>query len=141
MPRRRLSLCVLFVFTCTATAAWAQAIATSAGERFTRLDVNHDGGLSRYEMDAEVILRALDRDGDHRISPAELRPLLGANATEESTLDRVRVADRNADDQLDAGELDRAGLMRFNWIDGNQDGVVDQQELLTRFGMHMFNGP
>ena len=139
MPRA--SVVLLVAFTAFASAATAQDIATNASERFVRLDVNHDGGLSRYELDSGVILRALDKDGDHMITPAELRPLLGANASDATTLDRVRVADRNADDRLDADELDRAGLMRFNWIDGNQDGVVDQQELTTRFGVYMVRGP
>jgi hypothetical protein len=31
----------------------AQQVATTAAERFTRLDVNHDGALSKYEVDAE----------------------------------------------------------------------------------------
>lgn len=141
MPRRRLSAVVVVLLATTAPAGLAQTLATNATERFTRLDVNHDGGLSRYEMDAEVILRALDKDGDNKVSPAELRPLLGGNASDATTLDRVRIADRDMDDRLDANELDRATLMRFNWIDGNQDGVVDQQELLLRFGVHMVSGP
>lgn len=139
MPR--LSVVFLIAFTAFASAASAEDLATNASERFVRLDVNRDGGLSRYEMDAEVILRALDKDGDRKISPDELRPLLGANATEATTLDRIRLADRDADERLDANELDRAGLMRFAWLDGNQDGVVDQQELLTRFGVYMVRGP
>jgi hypothetical protein len=51
----------------------------------------------------------------------------------------VRVADRNADDKLDAAELDRGSEMRFKWMDANGDGNVDQQELTARFGVKMVN--
>ncbi|MUV14717.1 EF-hand domain-containing protein [Noviluteimonas gilva] len=117
----------------------AQQIATTAAERFTRLDVNHDGALSKYEVDAEVFIAGLDTDGDQMISPAELAPLLGPSVTEADALDRVRVADRNADDKLDAAELDRGSEMRFKWMDANGDGNVDQQELTARFGVKMVN--
>ncbi|KGQ19318.1 hypothetical protein LF41_2968 [Lysobacter dokdonensis DS-58] len=117
----------------------AQQIATTASERFARLDVNHDGGLSKYEVDADVFIAALDNDGDHLVSPSELLPLLGADATEATALDRVRVADRNADDKLDVNELDRGSEMRFKWMDENGDGNVDPQELAARFGVKMVN--
>jgi hypothetical protein len=115
----------------------AQQIATTAAERFSRLDVNHDGGLSKYEVDSEVFIAALDTDGDHLLSPAEIAPLLGPNVTPADALDRVRVADRNADDLLDANELDRASEMRFKWMDVNGDGNIDPQELADRFGVKM----
>lgn len=115
----------------------AQQVATTAAERFARLDVNHDGGLSKYEVDAEVFIAGLDTDGDHLLSPAELMPLLGPSVTEADALDRVRVADRNADDKLDANELDRGSEMRFKWMDANGDGNVDPQELTARFGVKM----
>lgn len=117
----------------------AQQIATTAAERFTRLDVNHDGGLSKYEVDAEVFIAGLDTDGDSQISAAELAPLLGPSVTEAEALDRVRVADRNADDMLNAAELERGSEMRFKWMDANGDGNVDQQELTARFGVKMVN--
>jgi len=122
-----------------ASAPLAAQIATTAAERFARLDVNHDGGLSKYEVDAEVFIAALDTDGDHAISAAELAPLLGPSVTEAQALDRVRVADRNADDKLDEAELDRGSEIRFKWMDTNGDGNVDQQELTARFGVKMMN--
>lgn len=114
-------------------------IAQSASERFTRLDVNHDGVLSRYETDAEVVFAALDTDGDQSITPAELKPLLPANLTDAEVLDRVRVADRDANDVLNEAELTRATEMRFEWLDANKDGNVDQQELQERFLVKMVN--
>ena len=115
-------------------------IATNASDRFARLDVNHDGVLSRYEMDAEVVFAALDSDGDQSITPAELKPLLGPNATDASALDRVRLADRNVNDLLEESELTRATEMRFEWLDANHDGNVDQAELQARFGVKMVGG-
>jgi hypothetical protein len=142
MSRRCLSVAVAILVAGTAFAASAQNVplAHSASERFNRLDVNHDGGLSKYEMDAEVVLHALDTDGDGMISPSELAPLFGPDTSEATALDRVRVADRTADDRLDADELDRATQKRFDWMDANKDGVLDQAELRDRFGVRMVGG-
>lgn len=139
---RRLSVVVAALMAGTACTALAQNVplATSASERFSRLDVNHDGGLSKYEMDAEVLLHALDTDGDSLVSPSELAPLFGPATTEATALDRVRVVDRTADDRLDANELDRATQKRFTWMDANEDGVLDQAELRERFGVKMVGG-
>ena len=139
---RRLSVVIAALIAGTACSALAQNVplANTASERFTRLDVNHDGGLSKYEMDAEVVLHALDTDGDNLVSPSELAPLFGADTTDATALDRVRVADRTADDRLDADELDRATQKRFDWMDANKDGVLDQAELRDRFGVRMVGG-
>ena len=139
---RRLSVVIAALIAGTACSALAQNVplANTASERFTRLDVNHDGGLSKYEMDAEVVLHALDTDGDNLVSPSELAPLFGPDTSEATALDRVRVADRTADDRLDADELDRATQKRFKWMDVNEDGVLDQAELRDRFGLKMVGG-
>ena len=137
MAIRLHSIAVLLLL---ASAPLAAQVATNANERFDRLDVNHDGGLSKYEMDAEIFIGVLDTDGDHQIGPSELAPLLGTNVTPERALDRVRVADRNAADKLNADEIDRAAGMRFKWMDANGDGNVDRQELSDRFGVPMVGG-
>ena len=137
MAIRLQSIAVLLLL---ASAPLAAQVATSANERFDRLDANHDGGLSKYEMDAEVFIGALDTDGDHQIDASELAPLLGPDVTPEVALDRVRIGDRNADDKLSADELDRASGMRFKWIDVNGDGNIDRQELTDRFGVRMVGG-
>lgn len=128
------------VLACACPLAAAQGPATSANERFARLDVNHDGGLSRYEVDAEVFLAGLDTNGDQHISADELEALLQASNTKASPLDRVRIADRNADDLLDIDELQRASSMRFDWMDQNDDGNIDPEELRERFGVKMVGG-
>ena len=138
MAIRPIAIALLLCLACAPLAA--QEVAKTADERFARLDVNHDGGLSKYEMDSDVFIGALDADGDHMIGPHELAPLLGPDVTDEVALDRVRVADRNADDKLDANELDRASEMRFKWMDENKDGNVDANELRTRFGVKMLGG-
>jgi len=120
-----------------ATAPCFAQIAKSASERFQRLDVNHDGVLSRYETDAEVVFAALDTNGDQIITPDELKPLLPEGMTDAEVLDRVRVADRDANDTLNEAELTRATEMRFEWLDANKDGNVDQQELQDRFLVKM----
>ena len=136
MKLHRLAVAAVLVF---ASAPGLSQIASTASERFQRLDVNHDGVLSRYETDAEVVFGALDTDGDQVITPAELKPLLGPDATDEIALDRVRVADRDANDTLNEAELTRATEMRFEWLDENKDGNVDEHELQTRFLVKMVN--
>ena len=108
-------------------------IARTASERFVRLDVNHDGVLSRYETDAEVVFAALDTNGDQIITPDELKPLLPEGMTDAEVLDRVRVADRDANDTLNEAELARATSMRFEWLDQDGDGNVSEAELQARF--------
>lgn len=125
---------------CASPFAAAQGPATTANERFQRLDVNHDGGLSRYEVDADVFLAGLDTNGDQHVSADELEALLQASNTVASPLDRVRIADRNADDLLDIDEIERASSMRFDWMDQNDDGNIDQEELRARFGVKMVGG-
>lgn len=122
-----------------ASIACAQNVplATQSNDRFDRLDVNEDGGLSRYEVDAEVVFAALDTDGDKQITPAEMKPLLGEGADDKAALSRVRTADLNADNMLDENELTRATYMRFDWMDENDDGNVDRAELANRFGVKM----
>ena len=82
---------------------------------------------------------ALDTDGDGSITPAELKPLLPEGMTDEQVLDRVRVADRDANDTLNEAELTRATEMRFEWLDENKDGNVDEHELESRFLVKMVN--
>jgi Ca2+-binding EF-hand superfamily protein len=134
MSTRRLLVAAVLVL---ASALCFAQIAKTASERFQRLDVNHDGVLSRYETDAEVVFAALDSDGDGSITPAELKPLLPEGMTDAEVLDRVRVADRDANDVLNEAELTRATEMRFEWLDENKDGNVDEQELASRFLVKM----
>ena len=116
-------------------------IAKTANERYAKLDVNHDGVLSRYEMDAEVIMGVLDMDGDGQITAAELKPLLGPKADDKLALDRIRVADRTADDKLNVDEIERAANMRFDWLDADHDGNVSESELQARFLQPMVSVP
>ena len=103
--------------------------------------VHHVGDGSAVPQEVGGTTGALDladRGTGHSGRPEDA-PLLGPSVSEAQALDRVRVADRNADDKLDAAELDRGSEMRFKWMDANGDGNVDQQELTARFGVKMVN--
>ena len=56
----------------------AKATPEAAGNRFTFLDVNGDGVLSRYEYDSDVAFEMLDADHNASLSVAELQALLGS---------------------------------------------------------------
>jgi Ca2+-binding EF-hand superfamily protein len=139
--RERAVASVLLLCALASASAQNVPIATNTDDRFDRLDVNHDGVLSRYEVDTDVFVAALDTDHDGKINAAELTPMLGPDVTPAMALDRVRVADRNANDVLEDAEITRASEMRFNWLDANADGNVSREELQARFGVKMVGGP
>ena len=65
MAIRPIAIAFLLCLACAPLAA--QEVAKTAYERFARLDVNHDGCLSKFEMYSDVFIGALDTDGDHMI--------------------------------------------------------------------------
>ena len=106
------------------------ALPTGAQARFTFLDVNQDGVLSKYEYDSDVAFETMDRDHNHRLSAAELQAGLGAvEPGSTSAADRIVIADLDADGELDDAELRRSTELRFGWLDRNHDGNLDLAEM------------
>jgi Ca2+-binding EF-hand superfamily protein len=114
----------------------AQSIPATATERFDALDTNHDGLVSKAEYDSNALFKAIDSDRNYRITAGELEAILGPQEDGmQSAADRIRVADRNEDGELNDEELRRAGEMRFDWLDSNRDGTLDLAEMKSGFGI------
>jgi len=109
-----------------------------AQARFTFLDVNQDGVLSKYEYDSDVAFETMDRDHNHRLSAAELQAGLGAvEPGSASAADRIVIADLDADGELDDAELRRSTELRFGWLDRNSDGNLDLAEMTAGYGVRV----
>jgi len=118
----------------------AQALPATAPERFTALDVNHDGFISQYEYDSDVALAALDTNHDNQITAAELQSVLGQwEGQPQSAERRINLADLNRDGGLADDELRRAMDFRFKSMDTNKDGNIDPGELQAGFGVPMMH--
>lgn len=101
-------------------AASAQADAKAAGfvppSVTSRLD---------YGSAMERRFRALDRDGDDKISKDEL-PVRNAS--------RLLAYDRNKDGSISAIEFSEGSLARFDAMDLNHDGTVTTEERVASRG-------
>lgn len=115
----------------------AQAAEEGAAARFRALDVNHDGLLSRYEYDAEVIFDVADTDRDGLLSAQELEAVLPPSAPGTSVARRMLVADLDRDGKLNEDELRRAIEARFDWLDRNHDGNLDPAEMAAGYGVRV----
>lgn len=116
-------------------AAVAESAQAAAAARFRALDVNHDGVLSRYEYDSEVVLEVVDTDHDGLVSEQELVAALPAQApSTPSVARRMRVADLDRDGKLNDDELRAALEKRFDWLDRDHDGNLDLAEMQAGYG-------
>jgi Ca2+-binding EF-hand superfamily protein len=116
----------------------AQDLPDTASARFEALDVNGDGGVSKYEYDSDVVLATMDSDHNTRISAAELQAFLGAEKDgAPSASYRISVADVDDDGELSDAEIRRGMEFRFQYLDGNKDGNIDPAELKAGLGVPM----
>src|SRR5688572_17950186 len=135
-PIRRACLVLLVLGFVPLAASAAQELPTSATASFEALDTNRDGVVSKHEYDSDVTFSSIDSNHDYRISATELESILGPQADgTPSAADRIRVADRNEDGELNDEELRRAAEMRFAWLDRDHDGELSLAELKSGFGI------
>lgn len=122
---------------CQTQASQDQTLLESQ-KRFTALDANGDGLLSKYEYDSDVVLTAADSNQDGLVSPQELEQALGPQAPGTKPMARRMIAaDLDLDGQLNEDELSRAMEMRFKWLDKNADGNLDLEEMRAGFGVRV----
>lgn len=113
-----------------------KAAAGTPASRFKALDANGDGVVSRYEYDGDAAFAAIDADRDQRISAEELATFLGdSDPSGPSAAERIVVADLDADGVLDQNEVYGAVEMRFESLDRNGDGNLEQAEFAAGFGV------
>ena len=140
MNTLRLSVAAAALAACVLSAAPAagQQRPATASAGFAMLDANRDGGLDLDEYGNDKLFSMIDRDGNDRITAAELEGFLGPQQDgTPSAADRIRNADRNTDGELDDEELRRGGETRFQWLDADRNGTLDEAEFRTGFGVPM----
>jgi hypothetical protein len=120
------------------------AHAQGAGGKLAALDTNHDGVLSRDEIQAHPHLAqkfdAIDTNRDGGLSRAELMAWhqqhhKGGEGGHGGGLQRL---DTNHDGQLERSEVanDPRALARFDAADANHDGVVTREEVRAARAAH-----
>ena len=139
MNTLRLGVAAAALAACVFSApAPGQQRPASASAGFAMLDANRDGGLDLDEYGNDKLFSMIDRDGNDRITAAELEGFLGPQQDgTPSAADRIRNADRNTDGELDDEELRRGGETRFQWLDADRNGKLDEAEFRTGFGVPM----
>lgn len=108
------------------------------------LDVNHDGVIDEQELaKAPDALRALDRNGDGRITPDEMSPAMGRGRggrgreeegprgpdTIEEAVKTYLAFDKNGDGKLTRDEVPERMQGIFDRADSDKDGVLTADEL------------
>lgn len=114
--------------------------------RFARLDTNDDGTLSFAEQAAGTTARfsRLDADGDGKLTPEELAPRHGRRGGPVGFApdgDRpgpgamaLQRLDTDGDGRITREEMRAQADQRFDRLDANRDGVIDQVELQAMRG-------
>jgi Ca2+-binding EF-hand superfamily protein len=94
----------------------------------TAIDANQDGEISAEEISgASAALKALDRDGDGKLSMEEWRrPSPEAMAAE--FVKRLMQSDKDGDGKVSKEEAPERMQRAFDKVDTNADGAVDQAE-------------
>jgi len=137
------SLLVLASAIATTGVCQTQDISSATGEmdaqqRFQALDADHDGLLSKYEYDSDVLMAVADANRDGLVSPQELEQALGPQSPgTKSMASRMVAADIDRDGQLNEDELRNAMELRFKWLDRNADGNLDLEEMRAGYGVRV----
>lgn len=155
MKKTGLTLLLICAACSPTSIVYAQATPAAAPPNLTRVsfiqlmdndfrarDVNKDGKVSRAEIEEferesalqkallenRALFARLDVDKDGSLSPIEFQTL-AANPTMPDITSIMQRFDKNRDQQITIVEYRTATLVRFDDLDADKDGSVDQSEL------------
>ncbi len=109
---------------------------------FTALDTNHDGVIDAQEIaNAPAALKTLDRNGDGKITDAEVQaPFQGRGGpggrggrgpgNVDEVVGQMLQFDKNGDGKLTKDELPERMMGMLERGDANKDGVLTREELV-----------
>lgn len=98
-------------------------------------DANNDGKLSQEEIDQGRAsqLKKFDKDGDGALTLDEYQALW-LDAMRERMVDRFQNHDDNGDGKVTVEEFSERFANMVKFMDTNDDGVLDQQDMRNRRG-------
>jgi hypothetical protein len=98
-----------------------------------RFDANHDGSVTRAELEAglKADFAFADKNGDGRLDPAEVRAVNDQRLRDEGST-ATPLIDWNRDGFVDFNEFAAAARSLFDQMDTNGDGVLSPAELNPR---------
>jgi Ca2+-binding EF-hand superfamily protein len=119
--------------------------------RFSTMDTNHDGNISRDELAAQQqrdlaqararieqqlrdAFKRLDTNKDGALSLPEFLASTPAIKTNETPDQVLRLLDSNHDGKVSPEELRAPELAKFNKVDANHDGIVTPEEMKAAGG-------
>ncbi len=113
-----------------------------APSRFAARDTNHDGYIDKSEASADMSARfdEMDTDHDGRLSPDEVHGFIHARWQDHKgrwggghRMDRL---DANKDGKITWDEVSADAKTRFDALDTNHDGFIDDAEMAQMHGHH-----
>lgn len=121
------------------SAAKAQTMDFVAG--FARLDLNHDGLITRAEFIATRHPRfvLLDRNGDHYLTLADIPAFASYLPQAEEARAMLARCDVDHDGRVSEAEFVACSLAVFDAADLNHDGVLTMEE--ARLARNQFRRP
>ncbi len=122
-----------------ATQAHAQTIDLLSG--FARLDLNHDGVITRDEFIASRHSRfqALDRNGDRFLTVADIPAMASFMPQASEARAMLARCDLDHDGRVSEAEFVACSLAMFDGADLNHDGALTLSE--ARLARRLFNRP
>jgi hypothetical protein len=109
---------------------------------FARMDANHDGKVTKGEIEAfqranalreimarnQAVFRQLDKDHNGQLSPAEFAQF-HADPPPANAMPMIQQFDSNKDGSISLVEFRAATLANFDRLDADKDGVVTAAEM------------
>jgi Ca2+-binding EF-hand superfamily protein len=137
---------ILFALTVLSVPIWAQPRGgmPMRSPAFQALDADRDGVISAAELaNAPASLRALDKNGDGKLTEDEVRPQFGgrgrggrgdepgetAGPSADELVQTLMGFDKNGDGKLTKDELPERMQGLFDRADANHDGVLTADEI------------